>query len=174
MKKTWVLALMLLLFVPSVLAAGNLLGDAWHKILYMGGLGFLNIGPDVAVVAFVRLLIWIFIFTVFFAVITSFGKGANNVLGFLNRGQAGVIAAVIATIAAIFLPADVLLATGTSWATAIALLLIGGPIVGLAWLCWKFPGSGNETKATVTLKIILCLLLLWILTAVKYHVGRIA
>lgn len=173
MKKTWVL-LGILLALPSVLAAGTLLGDVWQKILYIGGLGFLNIGAEAAVVAFTRLLIWILIFTVFFAVITSFGKKADNALGFLNRGQAGVVAAVIATIAAIFMPADVLLATGTSWATAIALILIGGPVVGLAFLLWKFPGPGQETKATVTLKIILCLLLLWILTAVKYHVGRIA
>lgn len=167
--KKWLLAL--LLSIPLVAAQGQVLSNVWEKILYFAGLGFLNIGPDIWIIAFTRLLIWTLIFTLFFAVMTQ--KGEKKVLGFLTRGQAGVVAACIATIAAIFLPADLILATGAGWATLVAFVLIGAPIVGIAFLLWKIPWEGEETKATVFLKLMLCLALLWILTAMKYHIGRI-
>lgn len=144
------------------------LSSAWDKVLYIGGLGFLNLGPDGAVVAFTRILIGILIFTVLFAVAHGLGK-SGKALGFLNKTQAMVVAAVLAIMSAVFLPAEVLLATGAGWATMIALILIGLPIVGVAYLLWQIPWEGEETKFTVFLKLVLCLVLLWILTAMKYH-----
>ena len=86
----------------------------------------------------------------------------------------------MATITAIFLPPEVLLATGTGWATLVALILVGGPVVGVGWLIWQIPGrdaDGNprpETRATVALKIIICLILFWVLSAMKTHVAALA
>ncbi|MBI4151881.1 hypothetical protein HY496_02830 [Candidatus Woesearchaeota archaeon] len=179
MKKTWLLSVLLSLpFVAADLA--STLGNAWDKILGIGSLDFLGISAGQGVVAMTRLLIWLLMFTVFFAVILGLGAGYNAdpskkgvaVFGFLSRTQAGVVAAVIATIAAIFLPPDVLLATGTGWATAVALLLIGGPIVGLAYLLYTIPGKGKDTKATVFVKFVLCLLLYWILSTMRHYVAQ--
>lgn len=160
--------------IPFAAAGPGIVSNIWNKILYLGGLGFI-LPAEAGVIAFTRLLIWLLVFTVFFAVITGLGgRSGTAPMKFFGRGQAGIIAAILATIAAVFLPAEVLLATGAGWGTAIALLLIGGPVVGLGYLLLTIPGKGKETKGTVLIKLILCLLLLWILTAVKYHVGRIA
>ncbi len=159
------------------------LSGVWDKILNIGYLGFLNGGS--AVVGFTRLMIWILCFTVFFAVQSikisvkaRDGSITERPLLPFNRNQSLTVAFVVATIAAVFMPASVLLATGSGWATAVALLLIGGPIVGLGYLMWNLPGKDDatgkpfpETKGHVMIKLVICALMLWILTAMKYHVG---
>lgn len=179
MKKKWLfISLVSLISIPVALAGvGDTLSNVWQRILSIGNLSLLGLSDSSAVVALTRILIWILMFTVFFALLSFLGGKEGRALGFLKRNHAIVVAAVLATISAIFLPAPVLLATGTGWATAVALLLIGGPIVGLIYLLWLIPGKdeegrSKETKATVMLKIFLCLLLFWILSAMKVHVGR--
>jgi hypothetical protein len=179
MKKKWLLFSMLsLLAIPTALAdLGDTLGNVWWKIMSVGNLSFLGMSDGSVVVALTRILIGILVFTIFYAVINMLSGGDKPTLPFIKKNQAMVIAAIIAIITSIFLPAHVLLAVGTGWATLVALLLIGGPIVGIAFLMWTYPGKdseGNskETKATVVLKIVLCILLLWILEAMRYHVGR--
>ena len=166
MKKMWLFSLVLLL--PSVQAdTMSTISNVWNTILNeIGSLGFLGLSPDTAVVAFTRILIWILAFAIFFAVIT----GLSNIapFRFFSRGQAGGIAAVIATITAIFLPAAVLLATGTGWATAMSLLIIGAPIVAIGLLLIYLPSDPCHWNF---LKFLICLLLFWIVSAMKYHVG---
>ncbi len=172
MHKKWLLAVLSLLSIPFVAAESGILSNIWYKVLSIGNLSFLGLSDGSIVAAFVRILIWLLLFTVFFAVITGLGGAKTAPMSFFNRGQAGLIAAIIATIGAIFLPAQVLLATGAGWATAIALLLIGGPVVGIGVLLIRYPGQGQETKMTVLIKLVLCLLLFWILTAMRFHVTR--
>ena len=172
-KKATVISILSLLTIPLVAAdLSQTFSNVWSGILSIGNLSFLGISDGSLVVGFTRLMIWLLMFTIFFAVITGLGgKSGTAPMSFFSRGQAGVIAAVIATIAAVFLPANVLLATGAGWATAIALILIGGPVVGIAYLLWRYPGEGNETRFTILVKLLLCLLLFWILAAMKYHVS---
>ncbi|MBU0460245.1 MAG: hypothetical protein KJ597_04365 [Nanoarchaeota archaeon] len=168
MQKKWLLPLMFLITVPAALAdVMGTLKDVWEGIISVGSLSVLGLSDGSVVLGLTRLLIWILMFAVFFAVMTGIKTPPFK---FLSRGQAGVVAAVLATISAIFLPDAVLGATGVGWATAIALVLIGGPIIGLAYLLMKFPGKDNETKWTVFIKIIICLLLFWILSAMKVHI----
>ncbi len=173
-----------LLSIPFTAASmGSMLNTVWQKILWIGNFGPLGISvaPANAVVAFTRILIWILMFTMFFAIITTMGGSKKNTgaLGFLNRNQAMVVAAVIATISAIFIPPQVLLATGAGWGTLIALILIGLPLAGIVYLFWLIPGKDDqgspkpETRGTVFLKLLLCLLLFWILTAMKYYVSKL-
>ena len=184
MKKRLVLTALSLLSIPLVAAdfVGTI-GNVWNRILGIGGLGFVGVSGGDGVIALTRILIWILLFAVFFAVLTGLGgvgRGADaprgtGVFGFLNRGQALVVAMVMATIAAIFIPPEVLLATGTGWATAVALILIGGPIVGLAYLLITIPGTDErgtnlETRATLFVKFVVCLLLYWILSAMRHYV----
>ena len=167
---------LLSLVMPVATAdVGETVGNIWEKVLSVAGLEFLDLNSDNALISFARILIWFFIFTVFFAVIIGMGSGddATAPMRFFTRGQAGVVAAIVATIASIFLPANILAATGAGWATIIALLLIGGPVVGLAALLWQIPWEGEETRGTVALKLVLCFLLLWLLAAMKVHVGNV-
>jgi hypothetical protein len=175
MNKKWLMGIISALSIPVALGdIGGTLSNVWFKILSFGNLSFLGLSDGSVVVAFTRLLIWILLFTVFFAVLTAFkGRDGKGPFGWINRNQAMVVAGVVATIGAIFMPASVLLATGAGWATAIALILVGGPVVGLAYLLWSIPGEGNkETRGTVFLKLLICLLLFWILSAMKFHVSR--
>jgi len=185
MKKSVTVLLSILLLATPALALNATLENVWMRILWIGNLGFLGISDGSLVVAFTRLMIGVLMFTVFFGVLTALGAGPANaapggarnraVFYFLTRSQAGVVAAVLAIISAVFMPASVLLATGAGWATAVSLLLIGGPIVGVFWLLWTIPPNGQpDTAGSIILKLIICLLLFWILTAMKYHVMRLA
>ena len=172
----WLLASLLVL--PLVSAAGPLefIGGIWSKILMVGGLSFLQ---GFGLVAFTRILIWILVFALFFAVMTGLGAGREGAEGtstasfkFFGRRQAMIVAAVLATISAIFLPAAAILAVGAGWATAVGLILIGAPIIGLGWVLWNIPGEKDgkslETKGTVLLKLLISMLLFWILSAMNF------
>jgi len=176
MKKSGLtIALVSLLSLPLVAAdIPTTLGNVWQGILRVGDLSFLGYSSGGIFAAFTRILIWILVFTIFFAVMVGFGKGKKTTLGFVNKNQALVIAAVLATMAAAFLPPEILLATGSAWAIAVSFILIGGPIVGIAFLLWKIPWEGDETRWTVFVKLMLCLLLFWILTVMKNHVAGLA
>lgn len=180
MKKGWIAILAAMASLPVALAADLSVNGVWQTVLSIGNLGFLGLSDGSVVAAFTRILIWILLFTVFFGVMTTMGAGAAAAAGggargsfsFLNRGQAGVVAGVVATIGAIFMPTQVLLATGAGWATVISLVLIGLPIVGVWWALLNWPGAGRETRATLFLKFLLCLLLFWVLSAMRFHLAR--
>lgn len=172
MKKMWWLAALLALPLASA-APGDILQGVFDKILSIGSLKFIGISGTVP---FTRILIWILTFTLFFAVLISLGAGKNEgTFKYLSRRLAMVVAAVLATISAIFLPAAAILAVGTGWATAVGLILIGTPILGLGYLLWKVPGKdengdSKETKGTVLFKLILSMLLFWILSAMNNEI----
>ena len=170
MKKMWVL--LSLLLIPAAQAGPfDILGSVWSKILsQFGGLGFLG-GAGLA--PFTRILIGFLVFAVLFAVMSALGKGGEKPFSFFNRTQGALVAAILAIIAAIFLPVNVILAVGAGWSTAVALLLIGGPVVGLGFLLWKLPvilGKEKDTKGTVVMKLIIALILFWVLGAMRIEV----
>ena len=168
-KMRMMLSLLSLLSIPLVSAdvITDTVSNVFNKILTIGTLSFIGVS---GVVPLTRILIGIFVFTIIFATITALGGGEDKQkpFSFFSRAQATLIAIIVAVITAIFLPPQVLLAAGTGWATIVALLIIGGPVVGLAYLLWSYPGKGKpETKKTVLLKLVLTMLLFWILSAMK-------
>ena len=171
--KRWLISLLTLLSIPMALAdLGQTFHNVFDKIVIIGNLSFLGLPNDFVLLGVTRILIWILAFTIFFGVLTAVGK-SGKALGFLDRRQGMVVALVIATIASIFMPAELLLATGTGWATAFTLILIGGPIVGIAFLLWKIPWDGKETRGTLFLKLVICFVLFWILSVMRHHVGEL-
>src|SRR3989344_3801984 len=167
MKKMWWLAALLALPLAS---AGPLefMGGVWSKILSVGDLSFLGVS---GMVPFTRILLAILCFTLFFAVLLVLPTSKDGKPRFI-RQHAIVISAVLAIMSAIFLPAQAILAVGVGWATAVALILIGAPIVGLGIVLWNTPGKdesgkSKETKGTVLLKLLISLLLFWILSAMS-------
>ncbi|MBU1111557.1 MAG: hypothetical protein ABIG93_01540 [archaeon] len=184
-RSRWVLSLVLfsllsLVSIPSVLAAPSI-GSIWDTILRAGALEFLGVSSGYMVGAFIRILVWILIFTVFFAVLSAMGgdgKGGGWGFKWLKKNQAIVVAAVLATISAVAMPVNVLLAISAGWATAVSLILLGLPVVGIGYFLMKWPGKdekGNnlEDRGTLFMKVVICALLLWILGAMQYHIGVI-
>lgn len=180
MKKMWLLSLLLTL--PFVAAQGPLdvIKGVFDKILFIGSLKFIGISGTVP---FTRILVWILTFALFLAVMTGLGAGREGAGGtstapfkFFGRRQAMIVAAVMATISAVFLPAAAILAVGAGWATAVGLILIGAPIVGLWYVLWNISGKDAQgkalpdTKGIVLLKLLISMLLFWILSAMNHEV----
>ena len=105
------------------------------------------------------------------------GKKEGSSLSFLNRNQSLVVAAILAIMTAVFLPIQVILAVGAGWGTAVAFLLIGGPIFGLMYILWNLTewvtSDNKETRGTYFAKLILCMVLFWILAAMTHHIGKL-
>lgn len=165
MKKMWLISGLMLASIPAAFALGplELLGNVWNKILSIGNLSFIGVSGTAA---FTRILIWILTFTLFFA-LSSVLSPSKDKTPLFGRSQAMVVSAALATISAVFLPVQAILAVGAGWATAVGLILIGAPVVGFAYMLWLIPGKGNETKFTVLVKLILTLILFWILSAMR-------
>lgn len=176
-KKWWLLGA--LASLPLALAdISSTMGGVWNSILSVGNLSWLGVSDGGLVVAFTRILLGLLAFTLFFAVITVFGGGKGDAkkapISFFNRTQAMIVAGILAIMTAVFLPAQVILAVGAGWATAFAFILLFGPVAGVGYFLWSFPFDGRpDTKGTLFLKFILCLLLFWILSAMRYHVARL-
>lgn len=171
--KRWIIALTALVTIPFVLAdISSTLSNVWYTIIgSIGNLSFLGVDGGSMVVAFTRILVWLLVFTLIFGVITLSKTKSGPVIPFLTRRHAAIVALIIATISAIFMPASILLATGTSFATIISFLLIGGPVAGFFYLMWAIPFKGAPTRGTYFLKLVLCFLLFWILSVMRYYVG---
>ena len=173
--KKWAIVTALLLALPLALAdIGTTFRNIFHQIISIGDLSFLGLTNQTVLTALTRVLIWIIIFTVFFGVLNT-----NKALSFMGegkgrKGKSIIIAGALATIATIFMPADLLLATGAGWSTVISFIMIGGPVVAVAYLLWRIPGKGQpETRGTIFLKLVLCVFLYLILSAIRVHMGRI-
>lgn len=175
MKKVWLFPFLLTIASPFALAQVRgpveLVGDIWQIVLSFGQLQFLGLQSEAVVSGITRLLLWLLIFTIIYAVTRWDNRTIrDSVIGHLTRGQATVVAFVIATIAAIFLPVQVLLAVGAGWGTIVSLILIGGPLLGVGIFLWTNP----NTPGWIILKIVTCILLLWILEVMKYWLGVLA
>lgn len=159
-KKLAIVALLLLLALLVVSCSPNpgpSGKEIWQKILWFGSLGFLG-STDDGLVSFMRILIFILVFALFFL-------GAGMIPG-LGRNTAIVIAAVLAIISVMFIPASVLVGVGAAYATLTSVVLIGAPIVGGLALFRMIPG---DTRGGIAVRCIVLLVLLAILIAVKYH-----
>ena len=186
MQKRWLMFLStFILSAPFVHAdLMQTLNNVWWSVLRnVGNLGLLGMSDGGAVVALTRILIGLLVFTVIFGLLSAFGgtrksgddadnSNNNNALNFLSRSQSMTVAAIIATISAIFLPAQVLLAVGSGFGTIIGLLLIGIPVIGFLYLLLTTNTTvPSEQRAYLVIKCVACAVLLWILNAMKFHVS---
>lgn len=154
-----------LLAIPLVQAdLGDTIQNVWMRILSIGSLSFLGISDGSILLAFLRLLIFILVFALFYGVFHFL----QNTFGFLTPRIVLVLSLIISIISIIFIPPQVLLAVGGTWGTLVSLILIGGPIVGMGLLLHYIP---NNRFSYLVLKFFLCLLLFWIITVVKSHIG---
>ena len=165
MNKRWLVGLVSsLLAMPFVHASLNgRIRGVFNSVVEIGSLNFLGV-PNGSM---------LLVFTIMFALSTFLG-GNGKQLQFLKRNHAIVISACIALITMIFLPVQVLLAAGGSLGVAVGMALVAGPIVGIILVILAIPGKGKEEeRGDIFIKLILCMILFWMLTAMNYHVGVI-
>ncbi len=173
MKKSLVTGLLAALAaIPLVSASiGGKTLDLFHTMVEIGSLSFLGVPNGSILIMFVRVLIGILIFTIFFA-LSSF-MGTKN-LPWLKRNHAVVISACISLITMIFLPVQVLLAAGGGMGVAVGMALVSAPMIAIVMMIMQFPPSGTaEERYHIFIKLLLCCILFWVLTAMSYHVGHI-
>ncbi|MEK6951038.1 MAG: hypothetical protein AABX13_04925 [Nanoarchaeota archaeon] len=129
----------------------------WDKILNVASLQFLGVTEGNALIAFMRLLVAILVFAVLF----ELGR-----LTPLGRNTAIVVAAILAIMSAIFIPGNLLAGIGGAYATVVAFVLLGIPVLGGFYALMAIPGT---SRGMIALRLAVILLLLWILISIKTH-----
>ncbi len=139
-------------------ASTNIFGQAFDKIVSIGSLEFLlGTGADSKFIGFLRILIAILVFCVFYA-------GANAAGQFIPR-QAGItISVILAILTSVFIPGSVLAAIGSGYAVLVSSLLIGVPVFALMYFIF---GTQN-TRFMAGTKIVLLFLVWYVLIEVAY------
>jgi hypothetical protein len=165
---TSVVLLSLILSVSLVSAAVSSPGSSMTNMLskIFGGisqffmLDFLAGNP----IGFLRFLLWLTVFMIFFGAGKAvFGRFYPDSPGMASR-NAGVIAAVIATVTILFTPPDVMATIFESYTVLVLFLLLGIPIGGFMW--FAYVGVNNLTeneRARAAVRIIALLLVWWLL-----------
>ena len=131
------------------------LKDIWDAILSIGKLEFLGFAGENALVAFMRIMIGILVFALLFE--------GSRAVG-LARNIGTVVALVLSIISVIFIPGSILAGIGGAYATLIAFVLIGVPVVGGFYVLIRIPST---SRGWIALKMVIIVLLIWILSAVK-------
>ncbi len=142
---------------PSTGVTG-LVSDAFDKIISIGSLEFLlGASADSKFVGFLRLLVGILIFSIFFA-------GASAAHAFIPRNVGITISIIMAILSAVFIPGSVLAAIGSGYAVLFSSLLIGIPVFVLMYFIFGTP----STRLMVGFKLGALLIVWWVLIEVGY------
>lgn len=155
------LVVLSLLLVACTDRAGNItLKPVWDKIIEAGQLKFLG-SSDNALVGFMRVLVAILVFALLFE--------ASRLSG-LSRNIGITVSIILAVMSAIFIPGNILAGIGGAYATVVAFMLLGVPVIGGFYALWRIPSTN---RMWIALKIVVILLLLWILISIKTHASTI-
>ncbi|HLD80008.1 MAG TPA: hypothetical protein VJA18_05610 [Candidatus Nanoarchaeia archaeon] len=167
-----VVVLIISLFLVSCSTdPGPSAGQIWEKIVHIGTLGFLcksglfgTCNYEDNLVAFMRILVGILVFALLYV-------GASAIPGLSeNRNVSIAVCIILAIMSVIFIPGSVLAGIGAAYATLIASVLIGAPIVGGLLLFRMIPG---DTKGGVLLRIVVLFILLAVLIGVKEQASEL-
>jgi hypothetical protein len=103
-----------------------------NRIISIGSLSFLFGNTiDGQLCGFIRILLSIIVFTLIYL--------GLSMIPHMPRNISIVIGIVLAILTAIFTPCVVLMAFGETYAVIFALIIIGGPIIGILALCFLTP-----------------------------------
>lgn len=168
MKKNLILLMLFILgtlLLSQTVSAGPLdsAGDAFEKVINLGTLNFLG-SSDSQVIGFIRILLGILIFTLFYALSGTLGE-------YISRNIAITISIILAIITSIAMPAGVISAVLVSYGTIMSFLLLGIAIVPLAWFIIFHP---TQTRAMAALKLALLGFVSWLIGQVNIHLSNIS
>lgn len=114
--------------------------------------------------AFVRILVWIVVFTVVWTALRRLGGGAGAGAGMFTGGASIAIALVFATISTVFISPELLIGIGAGYSTLVAAVLIGFLAIGLLVILYNvLPSMGLQGRLLAFTRILFLVLLLYIL-----------
>lgn len=131
------------------------IGGIFDDIIDIGRLEFLGFYDDNALVGFMRILVGILVFAVLFELARLVG---------MSRNIGITVAIIFAIMSVIFIPGSILAGIGAAYATLVAFVLIGIPVLGGGYALYRIPSSN---RGLIFLKMGIIVLLLWILIAVR-------
>ena len=164
MKKSNLIFMFLVLTVllSSSVFAG--LGDAISGILDIGRLEFLfGSGAENQLIGFVRILMAILVFSILY-------WGLSIIPG-MPRNIAITIGVLLAILTAVFMPKEILLTFGATYATIFALIIIGGPIAGALALCFFTP---TPNRGVAFIKFLVIVFVMWLISKINVWAGKLA
>lgn len=167
-KRVLILFLIVLVTFLSLSAAVAARENIWKRtadtLISIAKLDFLN--NDVEKLgAFMRIMVWIVVFTVVWTALRRLGGGAAAGGGTLFAGGASMaIAMVFATVGSIFISPELLIAIGEGYSTVVAAVLIGFLAIGVLVILYSvLPGMGLTGRMLAFTRILFLLLLFYIL-----------
>lgn len=161
--------LYLLVFVGLFLAAcaspdesgETTFSGIWKMVVNIASLQVFGLSGGTAIGAFMRIIVGVLVFAILHWAAISFVFTAPNA-----RKTAMVVALVLATMTAIFIPDQVFAAIGGSYALAFSAILIAIPVIGGLYLVLSDTILPNTRFGNI-LRVLTLIIILWILIAVK-------
>jgi hypothetical protein len=160
---------LLIALSPVVFAVQqSILARAGNAVLDFATLKFLNNNQD-KLAAFMRILVWILVFTVIYAVVgrlnNTGGMAGAGGAAFFTRSMGITLAAVIATISSVFISPEILLGLGEAYGTIVAAIFVGGFTLAVWWALYRFfPNNLHmEGRMLYFCRVIVLILLILIL-----------
>ncbi len=163
-KQLLLLLFFSLLFVQTVAARENIFERTADTLLSIAKLDFLDNDTD-KLAAFMRIMVWIVVFTVVWTALRRLGGGAAAGGGTLFAGGASMaIAMVFATVGSVFISPELLIGIGESYSTVVAAALVGFLAIGLlAFLYGGLPTMVPPGRILAITRLVFIILLLYIL-----------
>ncbi len=133
-----------IVIVPSALAQENVLSPLTDALDTFVSFVFVDVSEALGAILFIKLLIWLVLFTVFYAILMGV-----KTLG--KKKYALPVAFSIALISVIFMPDPFVLSIAFSYSVVVSFLLMAIPVVALLYLIYKtklFPTGPSENVST--------------------------
>lgn len=135
-----------------------------NTLLSIASLDFLDNNAE-KLGAFMRIMVWIVVFTVVWTALRRLGGGAGAGAGtFFTGGASIALAMVFATVGSIFISPELLIGIGESYSTIVAGVLVAFLAIGvLVILYGVLPGMGLHGRMLALTRILFLVLLIYIL-----------
>lgn len=179
-KRVLILFLIVLVMFLSLSATVAARENIWKRtadtLISIAKLDFLD-NDAVKLAAFMRIMVWIVVFTVVWTALRRLGGGAAAGGGTLFAGGASMaIAIVFATVGSIFISPELLIGIGESYSTVVAAALVGFLAIGLlAFLYGGLPTMVPPGRILAITRFVFIILLLYILDHISGFVeGKFA
>ncbi|MBU1111558.1 MAG: hypothetical protein ABIG93_01535 [archaeon] len=166
MKKGYILLMFLILGVvmsQAVMAAPlEFLGNAFETVVGWGSLDFLG-SSDGQVIGFIRILLAVLIFTIFYALSGTLGQYISKNIGI-------TISVILALISAIAIPSGVIAAILVTYGTLMSFVILAAV---LAPAIWFIIFTSTETRAMAAFKLACLGFITWIIGQINLHLSNI-
>jgi hypothetical protein len=169
MKKNLLLTILVLSVLMATFAIADI-GETISDVLDIGRLDWLfGSSPDNQVIGFIRILMAILIFSIIYLGLSAANEGMGG--NAIPQGIAITIGILLSILTSIFLPGEVLMMFGETYATIFALIIIGGPILGLLALCFLTP---TNSSGVAFLKFLAICFTMWLISKISVWADKLA